>query len=248
MISSGKNASRPNVRVHESPLANDSKYGTACISPTLNSAQPFPEFVPFDMFLGMRFNRSSQRNDQSDIVRQNVASLPGDHPLTILRLEDAFDPEWWGSTDPGAPQHPSILRLAPSLVALASSPRARLQQFLNSLPTPSAVSSMILQLSRVLLLHTARSQQCSHLLLSDSLTSLSISLISSLASGGGFHVSAEQEERWESIQVVKPLRDTSAKECAAAFRWRGLSTIGSGAIDHPDRGIRKVTRGLFSSG
>jgi hypothetical protein len=132
----------------------------------------------------------------------------------------------------------------PSLRENDVPPKERLSQFLRSLPTSSAISSMIYQLSRLLLLHTAKRLRCSHLLLCDSLTSLSVSLISSIASGDGLHIGNEREEIWESIQVVKPLRDVASKECAAAFHWRQLHMIGTGNVEHSYLGITKVARGL----
>lgn len=163
--------------------------------------------------------------------------------LIVLRLEDAFDRLWWISMQETSENEVERLR-KPTLQDNDVPPKERLSQFLRSLPTSSAISSMIHQLSRLLLLHTAKRLHCSHLLFCDSLTSLSVSLISSIASGGGLHIANEREEMWESIQVVKPLHDLTSKECAAAFHWRQLHMIGAGNVEHPYHGITEVAKGL----
>lgn len=102
---------------------------------------------------------------------------------------------------------------------------------------------MLSQLSRLLLLHTARRLDCSAVLSGDTLTSLSVSLISAIASGDGFHVGAQKEEHWGSIRIIKPLRDITAKECAASFHWRKLRSICQSNIESGELGITKVTKG-----
>lgn len=184
-----------------------------------------------------------QREDQTGSVRDAINRLGG-RDLTVLHLEDAFDHSWWSSIRE-APED-GVERLT-TVQENEVPPRERLVQFLRSLPTPSAISSMINQLLRLLLLHTAKRLNCSHLLIGDSLTSLSVSLISSVVSGDGFHIASEREEVWRSIRVVKPLRDITSKECAAAFHWRQLRMIGAASIEQPYLGIRKVTRGPLDS-
>lgn len=104
----------------------------------------------------------------------------------------------------------------------------------------------------------------------DSLSSIAVGLIASVAEGGGFNLGAEWEERWriaagvgsndalnvkasgggggdEEVMILKPLRDVTAKECGVFFRWRGLDVlVPNGAYkgeEDVDQGIRKLTRG-----
>jgi cytoplasmic tRNA 2-thiolation protein 2 len=174
---------------------------------------------------------------------RNAVDLMGGRDLIVLRLEDAFDRSLWTCMQ-DVPE--DNVHCPMKLAALPSdlSPKDHLVQLLQSLPTSSAVSSLVNQLSRLLLLFTAKRLHCSHLLLADSLTSLSVSLISSIASGDGLHVMNEREETWSSIQVLKPLGDVTSKECAAAFHWRQLHMVGHGNIENSYLGIRKVTRGV----
>lgn len=177
-----------------------------------------------------------QKLDQVNEVIQTIQACSPTRNVTIVRIEDAFDPVWWTSV------HKEPPKLIEPLTG-HQTPRDRLAKFLLSLPTPSAASNMIGQISRLLLLHTASQLQCSHLLLGDSLTSLSITLISLIASGGGFHVGAEQEEVWGDVRIVKPLRDVSAKECAAFYHWRRLRMMGSRTLARSQQGIGRLTQG-----
>src|SRR5258708_32943153 len=77
-----------------------------------------------------------------------------------------------------------------------SEPIAALKAHLRALPTPTATLSTLSTLTRLLLLYTAYSIGASHLVLGTSLTSLSISLISSIAQGGGFVVPQSIQEEW----------------------------------------------------
>lgn len=185
-----------------------------------------------------------QRVDRTESVRRLVTQSYGKYELMIIRIEDAFDPSWWLSINGGIPHDVEKLsRTFSWRDELSQTPKMRLQQFIGSLPTSSAISYMISHLSRLLLLHAARHFDCSNLLLGDSLTSLSVSLISAIAAGDGFHVRSEREEKWDSITIVKPLREVTAKECAAFFRWRGLHTTCPSILQPTALGITKVTQG-----
>ncbi|KAG1848282.1 hypothetical protein F4604DRAFT_1973925 [Suillus subluteus] len=79
--------------------------------------------------------------------------------------------------------------------------------YLSSLSTQTAISSALQNLTHVLILHMAHSRGSSHLLFGSSLMLLSISLLSSIS------------------QVIRPLRDITAKECAV-YVWWNKSVIG----------------------
>ncbi|KAF8261628.1 hypothetical protein EI94DRAFT_1745553 [Lactarius quietus] len=100
----------------------------------------------------------------------------------------------------------------------------------------------------MLLLYTAYSVGASHLVLGTSLTSLSISLISSIAQGGGFVVPQTIQEEWVpsfvervpedsswngEVRLIRPLRDVSMKECQAWVWWRQLPVVGKQRRDYP---------------
>lgn len=143
-------------------------------------------------------------------------------------------------------------------------PMARLQQYINVLPTSTAITASVQALTRVLLLYTARSTECSHLLLGTSLTSLSVSLISSISQGGGFSVHEEAQEEWRPptlgslrstnestsyagpIRVVRPLQDINIKECAAWAWWSKLQVVGREKWPVSKQAIGSLTKGAPS--
>jgi cytoplasmic tRNA 2-thiolation protein 2 len=112
----------------------------------------------------------------------------------------------------------------------------------------------------MLLIHTAYSSNCSHLLLGTSLTSLSISLISSISQGAGFIVREEAQEEWtppqptntsehriSSVRVIRPLRDVGMKECAMWAWWNSLTVVGKERLTYGKQGIGSLTKGEFCS-
>jgi hypothetical protein len=135
---------------------------------------------------------------------------------------------------------------------------AALRALLHALPTPTATLSTLSTLTRLLLLYTAYSIGASHLVLGTSLTSLSISLISSIAQGGGFVVPQSIQEEWippfvervpgdsswnGEVRLVRPLRDVSMKECQAWVWWRQLPVVGKQRIPIPKQTIGHLTKG-----
>ena len=108
----------------------------------------------------------------------------------------------------------------------------------------------------------AWSKGCSHLLLGTNLTSLSVSLLSSISSGGGFNVPEEIFEEWSpdfhrkseegggqprrTLRIVKPLREIGMKECAAWMWWRSVKIVPRMPERiAKERGIHSLTRGLW---
>lgn len=125
----------------------------------------------------------------------------------------------------------------------SNDPLKALRAFLSALPTTTATASFLRTIVRLLLLHTARSTASSHLLLGTSLTSLSISLISSIAQGGGFNVRDEMGEMWHDVRLVKPLRDLGGKECAFYSWWNNLNILAGGIVTNQEHGIGSLTKG-----
>jgi hypothetical protein len=148
--------------------------------------------------------------------------------------------------------------LLTSLSSLDTGSVAALRAHLLALPTPTATLSTLLTLTRLLLLYTASSIGASHLVLGTSLTSLSISLISSIAQGGGFVVPQTIQEEWVppfveripedlswngEVRLVRPLRDVSMKECQAWAWWHQLPVVGKQRIPIPKQNIGHLTKG-----
>ncbi|KAF8149897.1 hypothetical protein B0H34DRAFT_757084 [Crassisporium funariophilum] len=182
--------------------------------------------------------------DRTEEIHAIVKNYPA-FDFIGLRLEDAFDPEWWNRVGGG-----DLISSAQSLgmdmtdedlrfcqASTSSSPNYSpsnaLRAYLSSLPTQTAIHSATQTLIRLLLLHTAASRRASHLVLGTSLTSLSVNLISGIAQGAGFSVAEEAKEEWTPrqegsmvVRVVRPLRDVGMKECAIWSWWCGLHPVG----------------------
>lgn len=136
-----------------------------------------------------------------------------------------------------------------------SSPTESLRTYISSLPTPTAVANAIQVLVRMLLLYTAASRRCSHLLLGTSLASLSISLISSISQGGGYSVREETHEEWlcrrdteasdQTVRVIRPLRDIGSKECAFWAWWNRLKIAKKYRYSGGRQDIAALTRGVY---
>jgi len=185
-----------------------------------------------------------QTKDRTGEIRTIMSRYP-QYELVGLRLQDAFDILWWRSLSKPLPNTLTAsvdLGFNSSRDAHNPAPLELLRTFLGSLPTPSAVSSSISHIIRLLLLHAAEARSCSHLLLGSTSTSLSISLISSVSSGGGFVLPSEREEIRRSVKIVKPLRDVTNKECAAWLHWGGLQVLQGGISLYEIRGVTQLTK------
>jgi cytoplasmic tRNA 2-thiolation protein 2 len=163
----------------------------------------------------------------------------------------SFYPQWIS-----LPTHrePDLLLHTPP--ASADSPLSCLRHHLTSLPSPTAVQTRIEDLVRLLLHYAARHAGASHLLLGTSLTALSVSLISSIATGGGFAVSDALHEEWApaststratvegwdgTLRVLRPLREVSAKELAF---WAHAANLRVLARAPPPAAVRASVGGL----
>ncbi|KIM39810.1 hypothetical protein M413DRAFT_446735 [Hebeloma cylindrosporum] len=181
--------------------------------------------------------------DRIEEIREVVGYAGKPFEYIPLRLEDAFDPNWWdriGGGNIGTSARILGLDLSDEGLRLVHSssnlnPHDALRMYLSSLPTQTAFYSAIQILIRILLLHTAASRKASHLVLGTSLTALSVNLISGIAQGAGFAVAEEAKEEWNprpeqgiKVRVLRPMKDIGMKECAIWDWWNGLREHGRG--------------------
>ncbi|KAH9058354.1 hypothetical protein EDB87DRAFT_1626203 [Lactarius vividus] len=197
-----------------------------------------------------------EMGDRTEQIREAVARYEGFEFIPV-RMQDAFDRSWWervsGRPAPSLTDIPRALDLAGGDAGSVAALRAHLL----ALPTPTATLSTISTLTRLLLLYTAYSIGASHLVLGTSLTSLSISLISSVAQGGGFVVPQTIQEEWippfvervlgdsswkGEVRLVRPLRDVGMKECQAWIWWCQLPVVGKQRIPLPKQTIGHLTK------
>ena len=172
------------------------------------------------------------------------------YPCHWMEVSIGFNPSSYSSQ---SFQEMARLNIRPS----STDPREALNSYLSTLPTPTAVQHTVATLIRLLLTHKAISLGCSHLLLGTSLTSLSISLIDSIAQGGGFNLAKETYDEIMpsrvdvklSLRIVRPLHDVGMKECAAWFHWHGLTvarrSISNGSPNKQT--IHDLTKSIYLS-
>lgn len=92
-----------------------------------------------------------------------------------------------------------------------------LQQLMASVKTHTARDELLSTLRQHLLLHTARSEGYSKLMMGDSCTRLAVKLLSSISLGRGAQAALDtgfSDSRYSDVIVVRPMRDYSAKEIA----------------------------------
>ena len=146
-----------------------------------------------------------------------------------VRMQDAFDRNWWERVSGGAASSPSPTELPVDLHGEGSCdrPSVELSQIIDIFVRfPHCFKGSSPQLAypyhhpvypiypnEVDIPYTAYSIGASHLVLGTTLTSLSISLISSISQGGGFVVPQAIQEEW-----IPPFVEHAP---GAATSWRG---------------------------
>ncbi|KAI9461723.1 hypothetical protein BJY52DRAFT_1259811 [Lactarius psammicola] len=197
-----------------------------------------------------------ETSDRTEQISEAIARYEGFEFIPV-RMQDAFDRGWWERVSGGAAPSLTDVPLAFDLTGGDAGSVFALRAHLLALPTPTATLSTLFTLTRMLLLYTAYSIGASHLVLGTSLTSLSISLISSIAQGGGFVVPQTIQEEWippfvervpgdsswnGEVRLVRPLRDVGTKECQAWIWWRQLPVVGKQKIPIPRQTIGYLTK------
>ncbi|XP_074501750.1 cytoplasmic tRNA 2-thiolation protein 2 [Sebastes fasciatus] len=92
-----------------------------------------------------------------------------------------------------------------------------LQQLIGSAKTLTAREDLLNTLRQHLLVHTARSEGYSKLMLGDNCTRLAVKLLTSISLGRGAQLAQDtgfSDSRYGDIMLVRPMRDYSAKEIA----------------------------------
>lgn len=103
-----------------------------------------------------------------------------------------------------------------------------LQQLMSSAQTMTARQDLLHNLRQHLLVHTARSQGYSKLMLGDHCTRLAVKLLTSISLGRGAQLAQDtgfSDFRFGDVIIVKPMRDYSAKEIAYYNRMFGVASV-----------------------
>nr|XP_040034807.1 cytoplasmic tRNA 2-thiolation protein 2 [Gasterosteus aculeatus aculeatus] len=103
-----------------------------------------------------------------------------------------------------------------------------LQQLIGSAKTLTAREDLLSTLRQHLLVHTARSEGYSKVMLGDNCTRLAIKLLTSISLGRGAQLAQDtgfSDSRYGDILLVRPMRDYSAKEIAYYNRLFGVPSV-----------------------
>ncbi|XP_047459543.1 cytoplasmic tRNA 2-thiolation protein 2 isoform X2 [Mugil cephalus] len=178
-------------------------------------------------------------------------------PFHILPLEQVLDlPSSVVVTAPSVPEKPStnyksavdhfiLTNMSNSLPPAqqeeetplpdVQEPKTRLlQQLIESAKTLTAKEDLLSTLRQHLLVHTARTQGYSKLMLGDSCTRLAVKLLSSISLGRGAQLAQDtgfSDSRYGDIVSVRPMRDYSAKEIAFYNRMFSVPCVVVPSLD-----------------
>ncbi|KAJ3158163.1 Cytoplasmic tRNA 2-thiolation protein 2 [Geranomyces michiganensis] len=155
------------------------------------------------------------------------ASAAADFECVTVKLESMFlNPD---GSDPGVVNvdgSDTEATLAKSATTLTSA--ERLQQCFQALGTATAKEDMIDLLTAKAILWAARNAGCTLVLRGDTSTRLAVNTVAHTSKGLGFAIPIQMAERpaWPGdIEVVRPLRDLSAKQVAIFNRLANVETF-----------------------
>ncbi|XP_076830786.1 cytoplasmic tRNA 2-thiolation protein 2 [Brachyhypopomus gauderio] len=103
-----------------------------------------------------------------------------------------------------------------------------LEKLFSSLKTLTAKDDMLQTLRQHLILHTARLNGYSKVMMGDSCTRLAIKLLTTISLGRGAAVAADtgfSDARYGDVVIVRPMRDYSSKEIAFYNRLFGVQSL-----------------------
>lgn len=120
---------------------------------------------------------------------------------------------------------------------LADVPESRtllLQQLIGSAKTLTAREDLLNTLRQHLLVHTARTEGYTKVMLGDSCTRLAVKLLTSISLGRGAQLAQDtgfSDSRYGDIMLVRPMRDYSAKEIAYYNRMFSVPSVFMPGLD-----------------
>uniref|UniRef100_A0A8D0APW4 Cytoplasmic tRNA 2-thiolation protein 2 n=1 Tax=Sander lucioperca TaxID=283035 RepID=A0A8D0APW4_SANLU len=121
-----------------------------------------------------------------------------------------------------------------SLPHVQESHRQLLQQLIGSAKTQTAREDLLNTLRQHLLVHTARTEGYSKLMLGDNCTRLAVKLLTSISLGRGAQLAQDtgfSDSRYGDTILVRPMRDYSAKEIAYYNRMFSVPSVFLPSLD-----------------
>ncbi|KAM7146630.1 cytoplasmic tRNA 2-thiolation protein 2 isoform 1-T1 [Macrochelys suwanniensis] len=123
---------------------------------------------------------------------------------------------------------------APGARLLGAVRTEQLVRLFGSVKTLTAKEELLQTLRNHLILHTARAQGYSKVMMGDSCTRLAVKLLTNLSLGRGASLAVDtgfSDDRHGDVVVVRPMREYSAKEIAFYNHLFGVPTVFAPALD-----------------
>lgn len=195
-------------------------------------------FSPGIVFIdeGAVTKRSLEERNKTNTELKALFELTG-FPFHIIPLEEVLELPTSVLTQPHLPstEYPTSYKVAVGEFEQNQSPVVQpevqqraladvkenhtleLQRLMASVKTHTAREELLSTIRQHLLLHTARSEGYSKLMLGDSCTRLAVKLLSNISLGRGAQAALDtgfSDSRYGDVIAVRPMRDYSAKEIA----------------------------------
>ncbi|XP_048886718.1 cytoplasmic tRNA 2-thiolation protein 2 [Brienomyrus brachyistius] len=140
-----------------------------------------------------------------------------------------------GSTGGAGPSEEPVLDAQLGTIETPSSQHSQaLERLFSSVRTLTAREDLLMTLRQHLIVHTARTQSYSKVMMGDSCSRLAVKLLSNIALGRGASLATDtgfSDSRHGDIMVVRPMRDYTSKEIAFYNRMFCVTSVFIPSLD-----------------
>ncbi|XP_070697004.1 cytoplasmic tRNA 2-thiolation protein 2 isoform X2 [Pempheris klunzingeri] len=170
--------------------------------------------------------------EQEDTSPPAVQEQEDTSPPAVQEQEDTSPPAVQEQEDTSPPAVQEQEDTSPP--AVQASHTQSLQQLMGSAKTLTAREDLLNTLRQHLLVHTARTEGYSKVMLGDSCTRLAVKLLTSISLGRGAQLAQDtgfSDSRYGDVTLVRPMRDYSAKEIAFYNRMFSVPSVFIAGLD-----------------
>nr|XP_055072554.1 cytoplasmic tRNA 2-thiolation protein 2 [Misgurnus anguillicaudatus] len=192
---------------------------------------------------------------------EQVFSLPTSVLMPVTSDPERFDPSYKEAVDQYIREKRQVTEASVSAVSQLSieeficSPEhtESLQRLFSSIKTLTAKEDMLQTLRQHLILHTARANDYSKVMMGDSCSRLAVKLLSNIALGRGAALASDtafSDTRYGDVVIVRPMRDYSSKEIAFYNRLFNVPSVFISSLDtksHDKASIQRLTESFVTN-
>ncbi|RXN17680.1 cytoplasmic tRNA 2-thiolation 2 isoform X1 [Labeo rohita] len=237
-------------------------------------------FVPGIIHIddGRACGRSAEERERSNAQLRGIFAKTG-FPYFIVPLEQVFSLPTSvlvpGTSDPD-PSNPSykqavdqyikekqtltdenvasaVAKLSIEDSSYSPEHKLALERLFSSLKTLTAKEDMLQTLRQHLILHIARENGYSKVMMGDSCSRLAVKLLSNIALGRGAALASDtgfSDPRYGDVVIVRPMRDYSSKEIAIYSRMFNVPSVFISGLDtktHDKASIQRLTESFVTN-